>query len=104
MRLFNNLEFAGIDDPSTPVTKLVDVNTPVKISKRDINFWSNCFEIKNFFAYKIKNLEREEFIVAFLKFEIDHTNGRIGIKAHNIYSGVCRSRYNFILGEAARNK
>ena len=89
MRLFNHLKFSGINDSSAFVAKLVNVNTPVKISKRDINFWGNCFKVKNFFAYKIINLEREEFVVAFLKFEIDYAYGRIGIKPNVFYSRVC---------------
>ncbi len=88
MRLFNHLELAGINDHSGSVTKLVNVNTPVKISKRDINFWSYSFKIKYFFAYKIINLESVEFIEAFLEFEIDEANGRVGIKPHVFYSRV----------------
>ena len=98
MRLFNNLEFTGIDDLSASVTKLVDVNTSVKISKGDIDFWCNGFKVKNLLAYKIKNLEREEFIKTFLKFEIDEAGGRIGIKPHKFCRNVRRSCYYCFLG------
>ena len=98
MTLFNNLEFTGINDLPVSVPKLVDVNAPIKISKWDIDFWSNGFQVKNLLAYKIKNLERKEFIKAFLKFEIDKTGGRIGIKPHKFCRSVRRSCYYCFLG------
>lgn|GEM_PF-5893436 len=88
MRLFNHLELTGINDHPGLVTKLVNVNTPVKISKGNIDFWGNSSKIKNLFTNKIINLERVELIEAFLKFEIDRTNSRVRIKTHIFYSRI----------------
>ena len=80
--LLGNLELAGFKDLSGAVFHLVDVYAAIVIVEWDCNLRGNSPGFEYFFSNKIINLEGEEFVVSFLKFEIDVISCGVGIVAN----------------------
>lgn len=55
--LFSNLELAGFNHGALFIANLEDINTPIKISKRNVDFLLGNFKFYNFFADKVEDNE-----------------------------------------------
>ena len=71
--LFCDLEFSRFDYFTVSVAELINVETTVKICKRNRNFGGYSLGIIDFLSYKIINLNGEILIISIGKFEVDYT-------------------------------